>query len=334
MLIATMQNMQNMQSINPLQMRRAAKDYRFEVNEPRMSEECSQYLSQLQRDWERRRIRLGVEAIQRQVNMRMQGGPVEEAPQGTPIDELFDPDMGLSEYRPPIGPPSIGELEESRHMLPLFLPSNQFLPAIPSPGAAYLTPFVGESIGDRPLSRMSYSSQRPLGWILRKSKKLREMPDGFIRWLQVANEVRLRPQRMVERPGLSAERKGAVAASTGKPSLTLRPSPMQTSSTANIITYTDHERARVQSDPSRSRQDAYPKSPRMPLSAPAHGRQRADSGSSRKSLGRAEGSPVNGTAPRWWKPRARGSEDGEDGGMSDDGKTPTMAGVTRFWDDR
>lgn len=32
-----------------------------------MSEECSQYLAQLHKDWERRRIKLGVEAIRREV---------------------------------------------------------------------------------------------------------------------------------------------------------------------------------------------------------------------------------------------------------------------------
>jgi hypothetical protein len=49
------------------QMRRAVKDYRCEVHEGRMTEECSQYLAQLQKDWERHRVKLGVEALRKEV---------------------------------------------------------------------------------------------------------------------------------------------------------------------------------------------------------------------------------------------------------------------------
>ncbi len=48
-------------------MRRAVRDYKYEVNESRMTEECSQYLAQLQKDWERHRVKLGVEALRREV---------------------------------------------------------------------------------------------------------------------------------------------------------------------------------------------------------------------------------------------------------------------------
>jgi len=48
-------------------MRRAVKDYKYEVNEGHMTEECSQYLSQLQKDWERHRVKLGVEALRKEV---------------------------------------------------------------------------------------------------------------------------------------------------------------------------------------------------------------------------------------------------------------------------
>lgn len=44
--------MQTLKTLNPVQMRRAVKDYRYEVEETKMSEECSQYLAQLQKDWE------------------------------------------------------------------------------------------------------------------------------------------------------------------------------------------------------------------------------------------------------------------------------------------
>jgi hypothetical protein len=49
------------------QMRRAVKDYKYEVHEGRMTEECSQYLAQLQKDWERHRVKLGVEALRKEV---------------------------------------------------------------------------------------------------------------------------------------------------------------------------------------------------------------------------------------------------------------------------
>lgn len=48
-------------------MRRAVKDYKYEVNEGHMTEECSQYLAQLQKDWERHRVKLGVEALRKEV---------------------------------------------------------------------------------------------------------------------------------------------------------------------------------------------------------------------------------------------------------------------------
>ena len=51
------------------QMRRAVRDYRYEVNEGRMTDECSQYLAQLQKDWEKHRVRLGVEALRKEVRI-------------------------------------------------------------------------------------------------------------------------------------------------------------------------------------------------------------------------------------------------------------------------
>ena len=48
-------------------MRRAVRDYKYEVNESRMTEECMQYLAQLQKDWERHRVKMGVEALRKEV---------------------------------------------------------------------------------------------------------------------------------------------------------------------------------------------------------------------------------------------------------------------------
>jgi hypothetical protein len=49
-------------------MRRAVKDYRYEVGEDRMSDECAQYLVQLQKDWERHRVKVGVENMRKEVS--------------------------------------------------------------------------------------------------------------------------------------------------------------------------------------------------------------------------------------------------------------------------
>ena len=58
---------------NESQMRRAVRDYRYEVNEGRMTEECTQYLAQLQKDWERHRVKLGVEALRKEVRVSFWG---------------------------------------------------------------------------------------------------------------------------------------------------------------------------------------------------------------------------------------------------------------------
>jgi hypothetical protein len=64
-LVATVQTFRH---LNPLQMRRAVRDYRYEVGESKMTEECSQYLAQLQKDWERQRVRMGVEVLKKEVS--------------------------------------------------------------------------------------------------------------------------------------------------------------------------------------------------------------------------------------------------------------------------
>ena len=51
----------------PAEMRRAVRDYKYEVNEGRMTDECIQYLTQLQKDWERHRVKLEVEVLRKEV---------------------------------------------------------------------------------------------------------------------------------------------------------------------------------------------------------------------------------------------------------------------------
>ncbi|PPQ62739.1 hypothetical protein CVT24_000433 [Panaeolus cyanescens] len=143
-LIATIQTMKR---INPLQMRRAVRDYKYEVSEGRMNEECVQYLTQLQKDWERHRVKLGVEAIRKEiadkdrsdyegsvssqqldVNAGNSAAPsivsAENAVAQRNIDLLFDNDFDKSAWEPTRPPQALGELLDSRHMLPLHFPSN------------------------------------------------------------------------------------------------------------------------------------------------------------------------------------------------------------------
>lgn len=184
--------MQNMKAINPLQMRKAVREYRYEVNEGRMTEECSQYLAQLQRDWEKRRIQLKFEEAERR-RSESEGSVastsvVEEA---TPIDALFDGSTSLAEFVPQTAPECFGELLDSRHMLPFLLPQEtEYLIATPPTDAAYRnlmpdTPFLSDgSRTSRPPSRSSFSSSRPMGWSLPKNRKLRELPAEFFTWLK------------------------------------------------------------------------------------------------------------------------------------------------------
>lgn len=49
--------------INPAQLKRVSKNYRYEVNETRITEECQQYILQLEEDTERRKKRYSTESI-------------------------------------------------------------------------------------------------------------------------------------------------------------------------------------------------------------------------------------------------------------------------------
>lgn len=250
----------SLRSLNPLQMRRAVRDYRYEVGEGRMSDECAQYLAQLQKDWERRRVRLGVETLQRErlsaeheqqqrqalrldvygsaagpsapsqdSTLATRGQTGDSAPDpATAVDLLFDQDVPLGQYEPPVAPESLGELLDSRYMLPFCLPSEvDLLAATPAPGAAFAlllppattnggagsngstTPMAGAETGGllpsllslgspRPSSRSSFASLRPLRFVARRHRPLRELPLDFLSWLD----------------GQAAERQAAAARAT------------------------------------------------------------------------------------------------------------------------
>ncbi|KAK8853419.1 hypothetical protein IAR55_004125 [Kwoniella newhampshirensis] len=189
--------MQNIKAVNPLQMRRAVRDYRYEVNEGKMTEECAQYLVQLQKDWERRRIQLSVQEAERRRSGSEQSdhtsgsADMSVVDDSTPIAALFDGTTALADFTPQSAPECLGESLDSRYMLPFQLPQeNEYLVATPPTEAAFhnvspASPFISDgSRTSRPPSRSSFSSSRPLGWALPKEKKLRELPPDFFKWLK------------------------------------------------------------------------------------------------------------------------------------------------------
>ncbi|CAE6471778.1 unnamed protein product [Rhizoctonia solani] len=170
-LVATIQTLK---SLNPLQMRRAVRDYRYEKNEGRMDDECAQYLLQVQKDWERQRVQQGVAAVRQDFSARdrdwdsnMNSDHEEEpSPSGEDriyeeaqhqIDALFDRDRSKSDWLPAAVPEPLGELRDSRHMLPLILPTDPILlsamPVKYARGKQDTTDLEG-----RPLSRASQAS--------------------------------------------------------------------------------------------------------------------------------------------------------------------------------
>lgn len=208
-LIATIQTLRN---LNPLQMRRAVRDYRYEVNEPRMTEECNQYLAQLQKDWERHRVKLGVEALRKEIGERdrdredtISASPsLHEVPIGPDnvapapalpsepsaaqrnIDALFDRTWEKTSWEPASAPEPLGELMDSRFMLPLLLPSDpRMLGALPAkrPLSDEEKPHHNPRLSqDSTASRASFGSRGAMAWRL-KSKKLREVGVGTLQWV-------------------------------------------------------------------------------------------------------------------------------------------------------
>lgn len=164
--------LQTLKALNPPQMRRAVQNYRYEVNEGKMADECSQYLLQLQRDWEHRR--------------QIPTAETEDAS----IDSLFDGTTALADFTPPTAPECLGELLDSRFMIPFLLPEDvTYLVATPPADAAFAhvvstSPyFVDGGKMSRPSSRSSFASTRPMGWALPEPKKLRRLPEDFLTWL-------------------------------------------------------------------------------------------------------------------------------------------------------
>ncbi|KAG6851199.1 hypothetical protein H0H93_015209 [Arthromyces matolae] len=176
------EKIQTLKHINPLQMRRAIRDYKYEVNEGKMTEECVQYLTQLQKDWERHRVKLGVEALRKEMSEKERegsvssyiiesSGPSEKTP-FTHIDNLFGQWEARQSWEPIKPSPTLGELLDSRYMLPLLFPSDpRMLAALPRTSGSWK-------------NRNSGSAKRASkkAWGLR-NKRLRDVGIGALQWV-------------------------------------------------------------------------------------------------------------------------------------------------------
>ncbi|GAA5820324.1 hypothetical protein JCM3770_004047 [Rhodotorula araucariae] len=121
---------QSLRALNPLQLRKAVRDYRYEVDENRMDEDCAQYLVQIQKQWERNRAqREGARTGENGIPEGDKGAAGD--PQSSPvadvvrmIDEVSVDSGRYASYTPPPPVESPGELLNSRFMLPFAIPSS------------------------------------------------------------------------------------------------------------------------------------------------------------------------------------------------------------------
>ncbi|SRR6266478_402739 len=207
-------------------MRRAVKDYKYEVHEGHMTEECSQYLAQLQKDWERQRVKLGVEALRKEVvssttqscnhaliilafqmddrdrddtssslNDNVSARAVSSAGSVSTeasttqhdIDLLFDEEQDAAFWEPVRPPEVLGEFLDSRYMLPLLLPSDPvMLSAAPKMPAFWRNEDVANGISDSRCG--SRASRRSAGSLPWEisTKRLRDTSLGILRWVDGA----------------------------------------------------------------------------------------------------------------------------------------------------
>ncbi|GAA6005332.1 hypothetical protein JCM10207_002941 [Rhodosporidiobolus poonsookiae] len=189
---------QSLHALNPLQLRKAVRDYRYEVDESRMDDDCAQYLVQIQKQWERLRMQRKVDGVHGEGGASGAAGEAaaEGAGRATPpaasamaggdadaddasatsaqedvvrmIDDTFADPSSFGSYAPPGGAEALGELLNSRYMLPFAVPTSaEMLVNFDAPDAfgpfanARLVPPRANSEGTatpRSSSRLSLSS--------------------------------------------------------------------------------------------------------------------------------------------------------------------------------
>lgn len=104
---------------------------------------------------------------------------------------LFDRRQEKSAWDPPSPPDALGELLDSRYMLPLYLPSDpRLLGAVP--GKRLLVDDearqVDMSVNGRPVSRASMGTRGAMAWRL-QSAKLREVGIRTLQWIDGASST-------------------------------------------------------------------------------------------------------------------------------------------------
>ncbi|KAI0304804.1 DIL domain-containing protein [Russula brevipes] len=176
-LVATIQTLKH---LNPLQVY-----YKYEVHEGHMTEECSQYLAQLQKDWERHRVKLGVETLRKEMEDR------DEDDASSMLNDTaaqhrspFDREEDAASWEPVRPPEVLGEFLDSRYMLPLLLPSDPvLLSATPKLPAFWQNEDVANGISDsRCASRASKRSSGSLPWRM-TTKRLRDINLDILQWV-------------------------------------------------------------------------------------------------------------------------------------------------------
>lgn len=101
------------------------------------------------------------------------------------VDMLFDRLQGKSSWEPAKPPEALGEFLDSRHMLPLFFPSDpKMLAAIPgkSPRSTGEGNAIGKGAGSSEATPASVGSRGPLDWTA-GGKKVRDVGVGLLAWV-------------------------------------------------------------------------------------------------------------------------------------------------------
>lgn len=102
------------------------------------------------------------------------------------IDTLFDRGQAKSAWAPPKPPEVLGELLDSRHMLPLLLPTEpKLLGAVPSRRLAADTRERDSLMHGQNQSQASLGNRGAMAWYL-NSKKLREVGISTLQWVDGA----------------------------------------------------------------------------------------------------------------------------------------------------
>lgn len=101
------------------------------------------------------------------------------------VDMLFDRLRGKSSWEPAKPPEVLGEFLDSRHMLPVFFPSDpKMLAALPGklPKSAEETKHGGKGTGSAEVIPASVGNRGPLDWTM-GGEKVRNVGVGLLAWV-------------------------------------------------------------------------------------------------------------------------------------------------------